>query len=78
MFVGIGVYSSYIRVRTQEGVPVKSPTSIEVEAINSTSVRIQWDPPDAQFINGINQGYKIEAVQVSIKIRLWPLVISVI
>ncbi|XP_076305612.1 sidekick cell adhesion molecule isoform X1 [Tachypleus tridentatus] len=59
--MGVGVYSDSIYIRTHEGVPQSSPTNLEVEAVNSTAVHIQWLPPDPQLINGINQGYKIEA-----------------
>ena len=59
--MGEGVYSSYIRVRTQEGIPDEPPMNVVAEAVNSTAVVMSWDPPDPQFINGINQGYKIAA-----------------
>lgn len=42
-------------------VPEAPPSAIKVVAINSTAVKISWKPPDPQKINGINQGYKIEA-----------------
>jgi len=29
--------------------------------INSSSVQVWWKPPDPQKINGINQGYKLQA-----------------
>jgi hypothetical protein len=32
-----------------------------VKAINSTAVQVWWKPPNPQQINGINQGYKIQA-----------------
>ena len=59
---GVGVYSEYIRVRTQEGVPTGSPTDVVATAISSTAIRVEWMPPHAQQLNGINQGYNLEAV----------------
>lgn len=32
-----------------------------MKALNSTAIQIWWIPPDPQKINGINQGYKIQA-----------------
>ena len=31
--------------------------------MNSTMIKVTWMPPDPQYINGINQGYKIMAEQ---------------
>ncbi|KPM09144.1 sidekick-like protein, partial [Sarcoptes scabiei] len=59
--MGIGAYSSSIFVRTKEGPPASPVRSLEAEAINSTAIRVVWMPPDPQLINGINQGYKIQA-----------------
>lgn len=59
--MGIGVFSPSIFVRTKEGRPASQVRSLEAEAINSTAVRVNWMPPDPQLINGINQGYKVQA-----------------
>jgi len=40
-------------------VPTISPSNVQVEAVNSTAIRFTWRPPNPQFINGINQGYKV-------------------
>lgn len=34
---------------------------MKAEALNSTAVKVWWTPPDPQKINGINQGYKLQA-----------------
>jgi protein sidekick len=60
---GIGIYSPSLKVKTREGVPSAPPTNVKVEAMNSTCVQATWKPPDPQQINGINQGYKIQAWQ---------------
>ncbi|XP_027197018.2 sidekick cell adhesion molecule [Dermatophagoides pteronyssinus] len=59
--MGIGLYSPSIYVRTKEGRPAAQVRALHAEAINSTSIRVQWSPPDPQLINGINQGYKVQA-----------------
>lgn len=34
---------------------------MRAEAVNSTAVKVWWKPPNPQKINGINQGYKLQA-----------------
>lgn len=41
--------------------PEAPPTDVRVKAINSTAVSVWWKPPNPQKINGINQGYKLQA-----------------
>lgn len=42
-------------------VPEAPPTNVKTEAINSTAIQVWWKPPHPQKINGINQGYKLQA-----------------
>lgn len=42
-------------------VPTVPPGNVQVEAVNSTTVRFTWSAPSPQFINGINQGYKVSS-----------------
>lgn len=58
---GIGIFSPSIKVKTREGTPNAPPTKVRAVAKNSTCVQVSWTPPDPQQINGINQGYKIQA-----------------
>ncbi|KAL1140779.1 hypothetical protein AAG570_000709, partial [Ranatra chinensis] len=58
---GVGVFSDAIKIKTKEGVPEAPPARVKVRAINSTSIVVSWKPPDPQKINGINQGYKLQA-----------------
>merc|ERR1719266_3228743 len=44
-----------------EGVPSAAPTNLRAQAIGSQAVKVWWLPPDPQKINGINQGYKLQA-----------------
>lgn len=50
-----------INIKTREGVPEAAPNNIRAVAVNSTAVRVWWNPPNPQKINGINQGYKLQA-----------------
>nr|XP_023670687.1 protein sidekick-1 isoform X1 [Paramormyrops kingsleyae]XP_023670688.1 protein sidekick-1 isoform X1 [Paramormyrops kingsleyae] len=58
---GLGVYSQPVTEYTLQGVPTAPPQDVEAEALNSTTVKFTWNPPPQQFINGINQGYKLLA-----------------
>ncbi|XP_069050665.1 protein sidekick-2 isoform X3 [Lepisosteus oculatus] len=58
---GLGVYSHTVTEWTLQGVPTVPPGNVQAEAVNSTTVRFTWTPPSPQFINGINQGYKLLA-----------------
>ena len=60
---GVGTYTDPIKMKTREGVPEAAPTNIRAQAIGSTTVKVWWLPPDPQKINGINQGYKLQAWQ---------------
>ena len=42
-------------------VPEAPPVNIRAEPLNSTAVQVWWKPPDPQKINGLNQGYKLQA-----------------
>lgn len=42
-------------------VPEAPPTNVKAEAVNSTAIQVWWKPPHPQKINGINQGYKLQA-----------------
>uniref|UniRef100_A0A4X1SKP2 Protein sidekick-2 n=1 Tax=Sus scrofa TaxID=9823 RepID=A0A4X1SKP2_PIG len=59
---GLGVYSSKVTEWTlQGGGPHRPPGNVHAEATNSTTIRFTWNAPSPQFINGINQGYKLIA-----------------
>ncbi|XP_013182226.1 PREDICTED: protein sidekick isoform X2 [Papilio xuthus] len=58
---GVGVFSESYPIKTKEGVPEAAPDSVRCEAFNSTAITVWWTPPNPQKINGINQGYKIQA-----------------
>ncbi|XP_048507645.1 protein sidekick isoform X4 [Athalia rosae] len=58
---GVGMYTDTVKIKTKEGVPEAPPTNLKAKAINSTSIKVWWKPPNPQKINGINQGYKLQA-----------------
>uniref|UniRef100_A0A8B9GTL9 Sidekick cell adhesion molecule 2a n=1 Tax=Astyanax mexicanus TaxID=7994 RepID=A0A8B9GTL9_ASTMX len=58
---GQGVFSQKVTEWTLQGVPTVPPGNAQAEAVNSTTVRFTWSAPSPQFINGINQGYKVSA-----------------
>ncbi|KAL2078677.1 hypothetical protein ACEWY4_026362 [Coilia grayii] len=58
---GLGVYCHKVTEWTLQGVPTIAPGDVQVEAVNSTTIRFTWTAPNPQFINGINQGYKLLA-----------------
>lgn len=59
--MGVGVFNEGAKIKTKEGVPEAPPTNVRAKAYNSTAVEVWWTPPNPQQINGINQGYKIQA-----------------
>ncbi|XP_044155181.1 protein sidekick-2 isoform X1 [Bufo gargarizans] len=56
---GLGVFSPKVTEWTLQGVPTVAPGNVKAEAVNSTAIRFTWSPPSPQFVNGINQGYKL-------------------
>uniref|UniRef100_A0A672M0W1 Sidekick cell adhesion molecule 2 n=1 Tax=Sinocyclocheilus grahami TaxID=75366 RepID=A0A672M0W1_SINGR len=58
---GLGVYSHKVTEWTLQGVPTIAPGNVKAEPFNSTTIRFTWTAPNPQFINGINQGYKVNA-----------------
>ncbi|XP_024140669.1 protein sidekick-2 isoform X3 [Oryzias melastigma] len=58
---GLGVFSHKVTEWTLQGVPTIAPGNVKAEAVNSTAIRFTWNAPNPQFINGINQGYKLLA-----------------
>ncbi|XP_022080215.1 protein sidekick-2-like isoform X2 [Acanthaster planci] len=58
---GVGIYSQSLAQRTKEGVPSEAPRNVQTTVLNSTAIQFQWQMPDPQTINGINQGYKLHA-----------------
>ncbi|KAE8283995.1 Protein sidekick-2 [Larimichthys crocea] len=62
---GLGTFSHKVTEWTLQGVPTIAPRSVQAEPVNSTTIRFTWTAPNPQFINGINQGYKLLAWEPS-------------
>ncbi|XP_027730561.1 protein sidekick-1 isoform X1 [Vombatus ursinus] len=63
---GLGTFSRAVTEYTLQGVPTAPPQNVQTEALNSTTIHFLWNPPPQQFINGINQGYKLLAWPVDV------------
>ncbi|CAG5896479.1 unnamed protein product [Menidia menidia] len=57
--VGPGPESTPVRMRTREDVPGAPPRKLEVEAINSTAIRVTWKPPLQVKQHGQIRGYQV-------------------
>ncbi|XP_068426479.1 receptor-type tyrosine-protein phosphatase F isoform X6 [Clinocottus analis] len=57
--VGPGPESAPVRMRTKEDVPGAPPRKLEVEAINSTAIRVTWKPPMQGKQHGQIRGYQV-------------------
>ncbi|XP_025755022.1 protein tyrosine phosphatase receptor type Fa isoform X5 [Oreochromis niloticus] len=57
--VGPGPESSAAKVRTKEDVPGAPPRKVEVEALNSTALRVSWKPPLSVKQHGQIRGYQL-------------------
>lgn len=55
-------------------VPTAPPQNVQVEAVNSTTIRFLWKPPPQQFIHGINQGYKVRGLGAAVPACCGPVV----
>ncbi|XP_008312564.1 protein sidekick-2 isoform X2 [Cynoglossus semilaevis] len=62
---GLGTFSHKVTEWTLQGVPTIAPGNVQAESVNSTTIRFMWTAPNPQFINGINQGYKLMAWEPS-------------
>ena len=66
---GVGKYSSSFVIWTPEGRPTEPPQSATVSAINSTSVRVTWFPPNAGQLSGHNRGYTVQLERSAYLVR---------
>nr|DBA28117.1 TPA: hypothetical protein GDO54_008523 [Pyxicephalus adspersus] len=62
--VGPGPESASILVRTDEDVPSGPPRKVEVEAVNSTSVKVFWRSPVPNKQHGQIRGYQVHYVRM--------------
>ncbi|XP_043991416.1 receptor-type tyrosine-protein phosphatase F-like isoform X14 [Gambusia affinis] len=57
--MGLGVYTQPIQARTAQSMPGAPPRKLEVEAINSTAIRVTWKPPIQVKQHGQIRGYQV-------------------
>ncbi|XP_068091273.1 receptor-type tyrosine-protein phosphatase delta isoform X20 [Hyperolius riggenbachi] len=62
--VGPGPESDPILIRTDEDVPSGPPRKVEVEAVNSTSVKVFWRSPVPNKQHGQIRGYQVHYVRM--------------
>ncbi|KAG8595562.1 hypothetical protein GDO81_001555 [Engystomops pustulosus] len=62
--VGPGPESPSILVRTDEDVPSGPPRKVEVEAVNSTAVKVFWRSPVSNKQHGQIRGYQVHYVRM--------------
>ncbi|XP_019900115.2 receptor-type tyrosine-protein phosphatase F isoform X19 [Esox lucius] len=56
---GLGVYTQPIEARTAQSMPGAPPRKLEVEAVNSTAIRVTWKPPLPGKQHGQIRGYQV-------------------
>ncbi|XP_068195895.1 receptor-type tyrosine-protein phosphatase F-like isoform X6 [Antennarius striatus] len=57
--MGLGVFTQPIEARTAQSMPGAPPRKLEVEAINSTAIRVTWKPPLQAKQHGQIRGYQV-------------------
>ncbi|XP_053083607.1 receptor-type tyrosine-protein phosphatase F isoform X3 [Pangasianodon hypophthalmus] len=57
--MGLGVFTKPIEARTAQSMPGAPPRKLEVEAINSTAIRVTWKPPLSGKQHGQIRGYQV-------------------
>ncbi|XP_035273473.1 receptor-type tyrosine-protein phosphatase delta-like isoform X9 [Anguilla anguilla] len=61
---GPGPASLPLLIRTEEDVPSGPPRKVEVEAVNSTSVKVTWHSPPPNKQHGQIRGYQVHYVRM--------------
>ncbi|CAI5685345.1 unnamed protein product [Oreochromis niloticus] len=57
--MGLGVFTQPIECRTAQSMPGAPPRKVEVEALNSTALRVSWKPPLSVKQHGQIRGYQL-------------------
>uniref|UniRef100_A0A4W3JZC4 Receptor-type tyrosine-protein phosphatase S n=1 Tax=Callorhinchus milii TaxID=7868 RepID=A0A4W3JZC4_CALMI len=61
---GLGVFTSQIPGRTLQAMPSAPPRKVEVEALNSTALKVMWRSPVPSKQHGQIRGYQVHYVKV--------------
>ncbi|XP_070466004.1 receptor-type tyrosine-protein phosphatase F isoform X28 [Equus przewalskii] len=62
--LGVGVFTPTIEARTAQSMPSGPPRKVEVEPLNSTSVRVSWKLPVPSKQHGQIRGYQVTYVRL--------------
>ncbi|CAI9535025.1 unnamed protein product, partial [Staurois parvus] len=62
--MGLGVYTSVVQARTAQSMPSAPPRKVEVDSVNSTSIRVTWKSPLPTKQNGQIRGYQVTYVRL--------------
>uniref|UniRef100_A0A4W6C305 Receptor-type tyrosine-protein phosphatase F n=1 Tax=Lates calcarifer TaxID=8187 RepID=A0A4W6C305_LATCA len=57
--MGLGVFTQPIEARTAQSMPGAPPRKVEVDAVNSTALRVTWKPPLSVKQHGQIRGYQL-------------------
>ncbi|XP_039666949.1 protein tyrosine phosphatase receptor type Fa isoform X18 [Perca fluviatilis] len=57
--MGLGVFTQPIEARTAQSMPGAPPRKVEVDALNSTALRVSWKPPLSVKQHGQIRGYQL-------------------
>ncbi|XP_030643528.1 protein tyrosine phosphatase receptor type Db [Chanos chanos] len=60
---GLEAQSLPVLVRTEEDVPSAPPLSVEVVAVNSSTISVTWQPPVAERRHGKIRGYQVTYIR---------------
>ncbi|XP_026124376.1 receptor-type tyrosine-protein phosphatase delta-like isoform X29 [Carassius auratus] len=61
---GIGAYTNVISAETPQTLPSGPPRKVEVEAVNSTSIKVLWRSPVPSRQHGQIRGYQVHYVRM--------------
>ncbi|XP_075452446.1 receptor-type tyrosine-protein phosphatase delta isoform X23 [Ascaphus truei] len=61
---GLGASTAEITARTMQSIPSGPPRKVEVEAVNSTSVKVSWRSPVYNKQHGQIRGYQVHFVRM--------------
>ncbi|XP_038616596.1 receptor-type tyrosine-protein phosphatase F isoform X11 [Tachyglossus aculeatus] len=62
--MGVGVYTPTVETRTAQSMPSAPPRKVEVESVNSTSIRVSWKVPLPNKQHGQIRGYQVTYVRL--------------
>ncbi|KAM4641073.1 receptor-type tyrosine-protein phosphatase F isoform 4-T5 [Discoglossus pictus] len=62
--MGVGVYTPPIQSKTAQSMPSAPPRKVEVDSVNSTSVRVTWKSPLPTKQHGQIRGYQVTYVRL--------------